>query len=141
MPAPIDQAKLFAALRELGIPPEDLQVLPRLPFPQAQEKLRIMRQIARKNYKRLAFELHPDRTGNDPVKTEKFKLLGQILTDFDKIEVRPAPPPPPMPVRQPMPVQWVQVGRPIHFTTAASAATTTGVPFGPRFVVIMGPRF
>jgi len=136
MPAPIDQAKLFAVLRELGIPPEDLQSLRMLPFAQAQEKLRTMREIARKNYKRLAFELHPDRTGNDPVKTEKFKLLGQILTDFDKIEIRPAPP---MPVRpHPVPVQWVQVG---HFNTAATSATTTGVPFGPRFVVIMGPRF
>jgi hypothetical protein len=31
---------------------------------------------AKKNYKRLVFELHPDRTGNDPTKTELFKLLG-----------------------------------------------------------------
>lgn len=47
-------------------------------------------------FRKLALELHPDRTGGDEAKTALFKELVQAREAFENIEVRPAAPPPPV---------------------------------------------
>ena len=40
----------------------------------------------------MALDLHPDRTGGDAAKTEKFRLLVQVREAFEKIEMQPCEP-------------------------------------------------
>lgn len=133
MTAPIDQAKVLQAVEALGITVADVEGIRRSPFPQAQTMLQALKDRAKKNYKKLAFELHPDRTNNDPVKTDLFKVLGQVLADIEKLQVRP--PPPPI-VRQQVAVHWVQVARTV---ATGTSSTTSSVRFHPGHVVIMRP--
>lgn len=133
----VDHVRIQQAVQALGITPADLDAIRLAPFPQAQALLQSLKDRAKKNYRRLAFELHPDRTGNDPAKTELFKILGRVITDIEKLQVRPPPPPPQYVVRQvQVPLQWVQVARTVNGTT-----TTTTAGFHPGHVVFMRPGF
>jgi hypothetical protein len=118
MPIPIDQAKTTQALGLLGVSASDFEAMRRVPFAQAQEMLRVVKERVRKNFRRLVLELHPDRTGNDPEKTEQFKVLAQIFADFNKLEVRPPAPMPP--VSRQTPVTWVQYVRTRQVNTATN---------------------
>jgi len=131
----VDHVRIQQAVQALGITPADFDAIRRASFPQAQDMLQALKDRAKKNYKRLVFELHPDRTGNDPGKTELFKILGQVITDIEKLQVQP-PPPPPQFVRVQVPLQWVQVARTVNGTT-----TTTVAGFHPGHVVFMRPGF
>ncbi len=96
---------------------------------------------AKKAYRKLIFELHPDRTGNDPEKTAQMTFLGQVMADIDRLEVRP-----PAPV---MPRVQIQVQVPfgrrpgvttagqVHVNTSSNTTTTTGPQ--PIYVVFMRP--
>jgi len=75
---------------------QDFDTIRRVPFPQAQTLLQELKAKARRNYKRLAFELHPDRTQGDEAKAQLFVLLGQVLTELDKTTMHPPPPPTPV---------------------------------------------
>jgi hypothetical protein len=130
MPAPIDPLKVQAVLRDLGVEPADLEALRRCPLAEGQRKLAELKERVHKNYKRAAFELHPDRTGNDPEKTERFKLLVTVRDDFEKFQL--VPPQPrfvPMPVQQTVRVvSWVSASA--AFRNAPTATTVTiNVPF------------
>ena len=117
-------------MTELGIMPNELQSIQGLPLLEGQRRLEEIKERVHKNYKRLAFELHPDRTGNDPAKTEHFKLVGAVKDDFDKLklearQVHHQPPPPPMNMQQ------VRVVRVVSWASArpggpATTATTSG---------------
>jgi len=137
MPAPMDQTKVLEALRQLGINPQEIQALRFAPYPRAQDMLAALKDRARKAYKRLALELHPDRTGNDPVKTDRFKLVGQVIADLDKLQIQPPPPPPPpvVHVQYTVPITWVQVSQ---VSTSSTAGTATQM--NPNYVVFMRPR-
>lgn len=134
MPAPMDQTKVLEALRQLGINPQEIQALRFAPYPRAQDMLAALKDRARKTYKRLALELHPDRTGNDPVKTDLFKLVGQVLADLDKLQIQP-PPPPVAHIQYTVPITWVQVSQ-----VSTSSTTGTATSMNPSYVVFMRPR-
>jgi hypothetical protein len=138
MPAPIDPIKLQEALRALGIFPADLEALRRIPLEEARRCLDVLKERVRKNYKQLAFELHPDRTGNDPTKTERFMLLGSVKDEFEKLQLQQQQPQlrqqivmrvvPPMPqVRVMRVVTWSSAGS-AHIN-ATTGTVSIGVPF------------
>lgn len=133
MPTPIDPVKLHRVMQVLGIMPNELQGLQRLPIQEGQRRFAEIKERVHKNYKKAAFELHPDRTGNDPEKTELFKLIGTVKDDFDKLQLerrpvlRPPPPPMPMQVQVVRVVSWASVGSTYNRTTATNTVAV-GVP-------------
>ena len=89
--AHIEPAKVQQAFADLGVHPNDLQALARIPFPESQQKLADLKDLARRNFRRLSLELHPDRNGGDEAKTERFKTMSRLRDELEKIEVQPAP--------------------------------------------------
>lgn len=90
----IDPAKAFQAFADLGVYPNDVRALERLPFPEAQVALLELKERARRNFRRLSLELHPDRNGGNEALTERFKVMSAVRDELEKIEVHPAPAPP-----------------------------------------------
>lgn len=134
----MDQATAVRLLARLGVTPMDLQRVQQTPYPESGKVLDELKVRVRANWKRLVFELHPDRTGNDPVKTEEFKAVTLIRDDFEKLQVQPRPQMP-----QPIPVQRVHFQRqyvptynvsPFSSTNSSSASTTASWHF-----VVMRP--
>jgi len=128
MPSPIPPQDVQRALMALGVSQQDFDAIRRVPFPQAQTLLQELKTKARRNYKRLALELHPDRTQGDEIKAQLFVLLGQVLGELDKTTVHPPPPPPPMPFVNFTAVNvstwqaWQAHGVPMSSATTASTA-------------------
>ena len=86
------------ALRELGIcVPEDFDRLRSMPFQAARCRLVELKERVKKEFRRLALELHPDRTNGDEVKTERFKLMIKVKEAVEALQVQ-SPPPPVIPV-------------------------------------------
>lgn len=79
----------FQAYRLLGITEAELRDLSKLAFREAESLLQRLKMRAKKNYKRLAFELHPDRNGGDLEKTELYCLVTRVQQAFEKMESRP----------------------------------------------------
>lgn len=116
-------------LREMGVLPQDFQGIQLAPsFEEAKRLLEVIKDKVKTGFKKLAFELHPDRTGNDPVKTAKFKLAANVKNDIEKLTVgqQPRPRPMPVPFVQPMQVVFVQ------FYTGGQTTTTSTA--GPSYV-------
>jgi phytoene dehydrogenase-like protein len=131
MPSLIPQHDVQRALAALGVAPQDFDTIRRVPFPQAQTLLQELKAKARRNYKRLALELHPDRTQGDATKAELFVLLGRVLEELDKTVVHP---PPPMP--QPIAINFAFHTAPTWVSTASTtASTTTTTTFSPQQVI------
>jgi len=138
MPSKIPQQDFQRALSALGIEPSDIDAIRRASFQKAQELLQELKTRAGRNYRKLALELHPDRTQGDKSKEELFVLLGRVLEEFNKTTVQPAPPPPPQITFIPVAPVW----QGFQTTTPTSTVTfTTGFSPGQvyRFVT-MRPR-
>lgn len=72
----------------MGLRPEDFQAVRLAPNPEEAGRLFAnLKERFKAGFKKLAFELHPDRTGGDPQKTEDFKALIQLREGFDKFQV------------------------------------------------------
>jgi len=69
------EPRAVEVLRMLGISPEDIESLRNLPYPDASKGLEALKDKVRRNWRRTIFDLHPDRTGNDPEKTALFQEL------------------------------------------------------------------
>lgn len=83
-----------ALLRELGMTAKDFQLVMRART--RDEAVRLLEEVRakfRSAYRKMAFALHPDRTGGDPVKTRKFQALIQLREEVEKLSI-PEPPPP-----------------------------------------------
>jgi len=126
-------------LRSLGVQyPADFRAVEQMPFEQGVKALDELKERIRKNYRKLAFELHPDRTGNDPEKTERFKALAQLWGQVEKMQLRRAPPQPPQQVI------FVQVAfrhpfSTMNVSTNTGASTTNFGPGGPYYAARMRP--
>lgn len=129
-------------LRSLGVNyPADFRAIEQMPFEQGVKALDELKERLRKNYRKLAFELHPDRTGNDPEKTERFKALAQLWGQIEKMTLRRAAP------RPPPQVVIIQVTYQHPFSTmgiptgvgAATASATSFGPGGPYYAARMRP--
>lgn len=143
----IQDPRILEALQELGVQvPQDIDAIRTAPsFAEAQNRLTVLKERIHKNFRKLAFELHPDRTGGDEAKTEHFKLLVQIKDDFDKVRLQQAPRPQPvvMHVRwqNPFAYQATSASSTASVYTAYYQGTTTGTPTAgpPLRVVVMKP--
>lgn len=125
----MDQAEVLRALAKLGVVPADLHRVRLLPYPEAVRFLDELKGRVRQSWKRLAFELHPDRTGSDPEKTVEFTLLNRVRSDFEKVTVSPPP--------VPMPVVFVPFRRPSYAASPFTSTSTATV--SPWYVVRMRP--
>jgi len=96
----MDQMTAVRLLARLGVGPGDLHRVQQTPYPQSVVLMDDLKARVKASFKKLAFELHPDRTGNDPAKTEEFKGLAQVASDFEKFTVQPVRRPPPPPPQQ-----------------------------------------
>ncbi len=98
MAGSIDQGKMQQAYLDLGVYPSDLAALRHLPYELAASGLDALKQRARRNFRRLSLDLHPDRTGNDPEKTERFKQLSAVRDELERVQVQARPEPRPVPM-------------------------------------------
>lgn len=87
MPAQIPPGDVNRALQTLNISPNEFEAIRLAPFPQAQELLKRLKAKAKREFRRLAPKLHPDRNDGDESKTELFKLLVRVLDDVEKLQV------------------------------------------------------
>lgn len=122
----IEQAK-----RDLGVTEEAIGFRLRQcrSFQEQVAVLDDLKREAKKTYRRLAFDLHPDRTGGDEVKLERFKALSRVMEAIEQLQIRP----PPI-------VTHLVPGVQIRFytngpvTTSNSATTTTSGSSGATYV-------
>lgn len=133
----MDPARVVALLRELGVDyPAEFRTIEHMPFEAGVKTLEALKERVRKNYRRLAFELHPDRTGNDSEKTAQFKALTEMYRMVEKVTLR-QPPPRPMPV---MVTYNTTPSYPVNYVASYSASTPTGsFTMRPVFFVQMRP--
>lgn len=147
MPAPIDPVTLQGVLRDLGVFPADLDALRRCPIEAGRQRLEELKELVRKNFKKLALQLHPDVTGGDPVKTERFKLVNTVKDDFEKLRLEIRPQQQRFPVPRPVPnmrvvrvVTWTAASAAYTTASASTTTTTTSTGFGIPFrVAVMRP--
>lgn len=86
--------EIAAAGAKLGIQDGDLQFCMSHPdMDECRRRLAELQKRAKKNYRQCARELHPDLNGNDPTKTELFKLVKSIWESVSKMEIAPHRPP------------------------------------------------
>lgn len=143
----VQDPRILEALRELGVQvPQDIDTIRAAPsFGEAQSRLAALKERIHKNFRKLAFELHPDRTGGDEAKTEHFKLLVQIKDGFDKVRLQQAPRPQHMVMhvrwQNPFAYQPTNAASSTSVYTAYYQGTTTGSPTAgpPLRVVVMKP--
>jgi hypothetical protein len=100
----MDQATLVRALASLGVQVQDIERLRAIPFPQAVEGLKRLQDEAKPRYKKLAFALHPDRTGGDLAKSKLFSEVTAANKWLQELKVEP-----------PQPVMRIQM---VHYPAA-----------------------
>lgn len=127
---PRQRQLILEVMQALDATPQRIHQLQRMPFQQAVKALEEIKVEARKRYKKLAFQWHPDRNPDDPSAETKFKLLGSVLADLEKLRFRPPPPPRPMVIRHVYMPSVSPFGSSVSFTnTTSSTASTTTVSY------------
>lgn len=124
----LTDAQIFKAMQLLGLSQGDFQAIERAPsFEAGVQMLEQLKERAKKQFRRVALELHPDKTNNDPAKTDDFKLVAAVVDDIEKLKFGRAPPPPP----RPMSVRIVFVrGGGFGYSSTASTTTSYGNGWG-----------
>lgn len=114
------QARQAAAI--LGLTEEDLTNCIRHPeLEECRRRLDSLRTLLKQRYREAALNLHPDRTGNDPEKTELFKRVTHLWEEIQKLEIGPRPRPRP----QPMPGVVIVVSGSGGFRNDTTSTNTT----------------
>lgn len=122
--------QIVRAMQLLQLTKDDFTSIERATsFVVGQQALEALKERAKKQFKKLAFELHPDRTNNDPAKTEDFKLISAAVDDLEKLQLRP--PPPPRPVMPTIRIVFRSYGG--GFTGTSTTTTTGGGWYGGGF--------
>lgn len=117
------------ALAELGITWAEFEA-PLAAGPRGPAMLAELQVRAKKRFKELALELHPDRTGGDPVKTEHFKHLAAAMDALDSLQVTPAGHPPASQPGRVVVRQVIIMDGGWSTSTSTSTTTTGGWPAG-----------
>ena len=105
-------------LNVFGITQVDLRHVQAAPsLDEAAVRLDALKARARKELRRLAVDLHPDRNGDDPVKTERLKALTELLSKFSAVQVKLAPA---------QPVMRVYVVQNVWGASTSTTSTTAG---------------
>jgi hypothetical protein len=121
---------LIQASQELGVGLADVDVLRRMPFEAAVQKLEELKTRARARYRKLAFKYHPDRNPGDAKAEAMFRALGTVLGEIDKLRVE-RPPPLPQTVTV---VQFYPGATPFGGTIRIQGVTTTTTHYNARRV-------
>lgn len=109
----MSQDKLTYLLRMLDVSTQEVERLWQLPHADALTQMNLLKDKVHKNWRKMALQLHPDRTNGDPEKTELFQELTQIK---DFIEGFKLPEP-------------VQNNGPVQAYSAIQVPMTPGVSF------------
>lgn len=110
---------MFAGLQRLGVHQGFFHAVQTArTLDAAMELLRGAQATAKKEFRKLAMELHPDRNGGDQQKTEEFMHLTEVLRQFEDLTIQP------MQAVQPRVVIRFYNGGPS--VTSTSASTTAG---------------
>lgn len=117
-----DQTRAFQAL---GVTQSAIDAIRGSAFPVAQQLLKQLQDQAHKTYRKLALDLHPDRTDGDLAKEALFKLVSQVHDEFMKLTVRPPQPRPMIRVVY-VHVQPFVAANTTTTTTTATVSGTTG---------------
>jgi hypothetical protein len=134
---PADAQQAFA---DLGVYPRDITALQTMPFQAAVARLTELKAIAKKNFRNKALELHPDLTGNDPVKAQRFVFLKKVFEDLNGIALdrRPSRPVPmDMPASRPFPTGPISFCFVVDGRGMVTWTTPAGVPGVPIQIVII----
>jgi DNA-directed RNA polymerase specialized sigma24 family protein len=117
----LSDAQISRAMQLLRLTPEDFRVIERAPsFEEGQRRLAVLKERVKKLFRKAAMELHPDRTNNDPAKTDDFKLVSAVVEDIERLAFSRPPPPPPQ--------RMVFIRMHVH-GFSSSGATTTSTSF------------
>jgi hypothetical protein len=115
-------------LHDLGVTPEAIEAVGRERDPaRAEALLSALKETARKSFRRLAFELHPDRNPDDPEKARLFVALTKVAEYVQALELPRPPEPVPYRVSFTMP----GVGRPPSGQPSWKHVRVAGSPVDP----------
>ena len=124
--AGLNDAQLLRAMNMLEVRPEDFRhIEAATSLDECQQRFTTLKERVRKRFRQLATQLHPDKTNNDPVKTEDFKLVAAAVDELDKLRVGRIPAPRPQPQYQQVTIRVSFVRREAGFSST-STTTTTG---------------
>lgn len=117
----LTDVQIVRAMQLLELRPDDFRAIEGAPtVEECRTRLAALKDRTKKRFRQLALMLHPDKTNNDPAKTEDFKLVSAAWDEFEKTQIVPRPPPPPqhMTIR----VHFVRTG---GYTSTSSTTTST----------------
>lgn len=81
-------------LDQLGLTTEKFEQVRRArSVPEAEQLLLRLKAQAKRCYRQATRKLHPDLTGNDPKKTELFRILTEVMEKVDNLKIQPQPRP------------------------------------------------
>lgn len=149
MPIQLDPAQLLAALLELGVTPTALQAIRSAAPNKGKSLLDELKHAAKSRYRKLAFELHPDRNGGDTSKVARFTLLTDVMKQIEAMVYHPGVSLPPRPAAPPpqsrvVVQQVVFRPRPVAtiFRGVRPATTASPAASGPKgvHVVFLRPQ-
>lgn len=104
----------------LGLSQNDFRAIEHAPsFEAGQQRLADFKERAKKQFRKAALELHPDRTNNDPAKTDDFKLVAAVADDIEKLVFGR---PPPQPVMRAVRIVFRSVS---HGSASTGTSTST----------------
>ena len=122
----LNDAQVVRAMTLLGVRPEDFRAIEQAPtFEEGQKRLAELKTRVKTAFRRAAMELHPDRTNNDPAKTEDFRLVCAAAEEVDRLDFQRR-----VAVAPPVPTQSIHFvfrvgGTAVRFATNQTTTTTT----------------
>lgn len=112
-------AQLSKAMQLLSLTPNDFRVIEQAPsFEAGQQMLAGLKERVKKQFRKVALELHPDRTNNDPAKTDDFKLVSAVVDDIERLAFSRPPP-------RPQQMRVVFVRMQVGYSGTGSTTTST----------------
>ena len=125
----ITDQELPEVMEALGLVREDfLCVKEARNLMEAQENLKLLKDKAKKGFRKAAIRLHPDVNGGDEKKTEMFKKVMELSKHIEKLKIQPRPPAPRIPLEVLMRMHRPQVVWVQSTSTSSTTATTEGWP-------------